>query len=144
MSRICHIVHRSQLAPGGVATALTLGCFREGQIQEIAVSQQGGLAAAFTVAVYSTLLAVPPADSSANDPDTTEDDVGESDLYKVMPNFNATAGNVAQYANTVGVPFRNKDGGPTNAIGRIYVVITPEGSGDKTWDVSIKGTVNVG
>ncbi len=144
MGRTSTIIHRNQYAAGGVPTLLALGCFREGRLQSIAVRQVGGTDQAFTVDVFDSLAAYTPGSSSGYDAADPGDDVAQPELHKVVPQLNATAGNVASYKDNVGAPYRNRDGGWTDALGKIYLVITPGGSGDMSWDVVIKGTTNPG
>lgn len=139
--RISQIVHRSQPAVLGLPTLLELGFPREGTIFEISVRQVGGTSVAFTADVYNARRAVTPGVSSGGDPTITTDDLGDPALYRVVPQISGTSGNVGQFADSTGVPFRNLDGGWTRAEGKIYVVLTPGSSGgdqSATWDVSFK------
>jgi hypothetical protein len=70
--------------------------------------------------------------------------ISDPELYVVFPTTSGTAGQLFQISDSVGKSFRNQDGTYTVPVRKIYVQITPEGSGDATWDVLIGGDVDVG
>jgi hypothetical protein len=65
-------------------------------------------------------------------------------MYVVFPATTGTAGEMLEISDSVGRSFRNQDGTYTAPVRKIYVQITPEGSGDAAWDLVIGGDVDVG
>jgi hypothetical protein len=65
-------------------------------------------------------------------------------MYVVFPPTAGTAGELMEISDNFGRAFRNQDGTYTLPVKKIYVQITPVGSGDATWDLVIGGDVDVG
>jgi hypothetical protein len=65
-------------------------------------------------------------------------------MYIVFEPTSGNAGELLQISDSVGRSFRNQDGTYTVPVRKIYVQITPEGSGDATWDLLIGGDVDIG
>jgi len=139
--RVC-----SLSAPLGQTTCWQIGFPPEAAIKRVIVKQTGGTAANFSVTVYNSLHACQPGNSSDGDPDGTGPlkCVASPDMYVVFPETSGTAGTLLQISDSVGRSFRNQDGTYTVPVRKICVQITPEGSGDATWDVLIGGDTDVG
>lgn len=144
--RVIDMHHRNQQAVGGQANVLELGCPREGSIDKIVVVQTGGTPAAFTYDVYSRRAAAEaaPSSSSLTDDPTTDADEGMalSSLYRVnSAPVAATSGQPGTFEPAAPVKYRNADAGNgmTRAKQRIYLALTPGGSGDMSFDVRITG-----
>ena len=143
--RVIVLHHRNQRAVGGQPNVLELGCPREGAIDKIVVVQTGGTAVAFTYDVYSRRAAADTfgSGSSADNSDTPADEgMALTSLYRVNgTTVTAASGQPGTFEPTAPVKYRNADAGNgmTRARQRIYLVLTPEGSGDMSFDVCITG-----
>lgn len=134
-------------APCGVATCWEIGFPPEAQIKRLLLKQTGGSLVNFTVEVFNSRRACQPYSSSAGDPDGPtgpELCIADPNMYRVFPVTAGTAGTLLEISDSVGRAFRNQDGTYTLPVRKIYVQITPEGSGDATWDIVIGGDIDVG
>lgn len=133
-------------APLGETTCWQIGFPPEASIKRVIVKQTGGTAADFNITVYNSLHACQSASSSDGDPDGSGPlkCIASPEMYIVFPETAGTAGKLLQISDSVGRSFRNQDGTYTVPVRKIYVQITPEGSGDATWDVLIGGDTDVG
>lgn len=140
--RLCSLV-----APCGQVTCWEIGFPPEAQIKRLLIKQTGGTLVNFNVEVFNAKRACQPNSSSAGDPDGPtgpELCVADPDLYRVFGPVGGTAGKLLEISDSVGKAFRNQDGTYTLPVRKIYVQITPEGSGDATWDIAIGGDIDVG
>jgi hypothetical protein len=140
--RVC-----SLSAPCGQTTCWQIGFPPEAQIKRLLVKQTGGSTANFTVTVYNSLAACQPNSSSIGDSDGPSGPakcIASPDMYVVFPPTAGTAGELMEISDNFGRAFRNQDGTYTLPVKKIYVQITPVGSGDATWDLVIGGDVDVG
>jgi hypothetical protein len=133
-------------APLGQTTCWEIGFPPEAQIKRLLVKQTGGVTANFSVTVYNSRHACATGSSSDGDPDGSGplQCVASPELYVVFPATAGSAGELLQISDSVGRSFRNQDGTYTVPVRKIYVQITPEGSGDATWDLLIGGDVDIG
>lgn len=137
---------------GGLpVTGGSSGCFElrhpsRAHISKIIVKQTSGVQVAFTVALFnheSTCQGESESDSDVTPPST---DTGPlpADLYRVTPDLNSnSAGTLIYFSNQDtgggGFPFIGQD---VDALGKgrkIYVRITPQGTGAKEFAVAIGG-----
>ena len=131
----------------GQTTCWQIGFPPEAYIKRVIVKQTGGAAANFKIVVFNSLIACQPSASSDGDPDGPSGPlkcVSDPDLYVVFPETSGTSGELLQISDSVGRSFRNQDGTYTLPVRKIYLQITPEGSGDATWDVLVGGDTDVG
>lgn len=143
--RVVDIHHRNVPATGGQTNVIALGCFREGAIDKVVVLQTGGVSAAFSYDLYSRQEAAESLGSGSlsDNPGTPADEgMATASLYKVNTTaVSATAGSPGTFEPPASVKYRNADAGSgmTRAKGRIYLVLTSEGSGPQSFDVRIIG-----
>lgn len=143
--RVIDLHHRDKRVLGGQSNVLELGCPREMAIDKITVVQTGGDSAAFSYDVYSRLAAAETlgSGSSADNSDTPADEgMALASLYRVNANtVTATAGQPGTFEPDSPVKYRNADAGNgmTRAKQRVYLSLTPGGSGDMAFDVRIVG-----
>lgn len=105
-----------------------------GQITKLLVVQSSGNADGFAVELYNSEDAV-PADSSLSSSSSAGD--GRSrDNFVVIPEVAVGGGATALHESGT-YSFANRDGSPTNPQRFVYLRITPEGSGDKDFTVTI-------
>lgn len=141
--RIYEKTYRSVVANLGETTQLELGFFSEGFIKKIVVKQVGGETQDFTLDVYNSKKAFIAAASSggeAQDGDYSAD----PESYKVFSSVAGTGGEYLTLIDEYGRAFKNQDGPLSDRRRRIYLAITPIGSGEATWDITISGWSDVG
>jgi len=146
MSRIYERRLCSLVAPLGVTTCWDIGFPPEALIKRLLVKQTGGSTANFKVTVYNSLNGCSQPSSSVGDPDGAgpAKPVSSPEMYVVFEESVGTAGDMLKISDGYGRSFRNQDGTYTLPVRKIYVQITPEGSGNATWDLVIGGDVDVG
>lgn len=140
--RVC-----SLSAPGGSSTCWEIGFPPEANIKALLIKQVGGTLKDFTVEVFNSIRACNAHSSSVGDtdgPTGPEVCVADPDMYRVFGVQSGTAGKLLEISDNVGRSFRNQDGTYTLPVRKIYVQITPAGSGAATWDVNIRADVDVG
>ena len=134
-------------APCGQTTCWEIGFPPEAQLKRLLVKQTGGVTNNFSVTVYNSIKGCSSPSSSIGDPDGPSGPLtctSSPEMYIVFEPTAGTAGKMLVISDTVGRSFRNQDGTYTAPVRKIYVQITPEGSGDATWDLVIGGDVDVG
>jgi len=140
--RLCSLV-----APCGQTTCWEIGFPPEAHIKRLLVKQTGGVTNNFSVTVYNSIKACLTPSSSIGDPDGPTGPlqcVSSPEMYVVFPATAGTAGEMLEISDSVGRSFRNQDGTYTLPVRKIYVQITPAGTGDATWDLVIGGDIDVG
>lgn len=142
--RIYEKTYRSVQAPLGETTNLELGFFSEGFIKKIVVKQVGGeTLEAFTLNVYNSKKAFIAAASSGGA--APEGDYSaDPESYKVFDEASGTSGEYLTLIDEFGRAFKNQDGPLSDRKRRIYLAITPTGTGDATWDITLSGWSDVG
>lgn len=134
-------------APCGQSTCWEIGFPPEASIKRLLVKQTGGTTNDFVIAVYNSTNGCSSPSSSIGDVDGPSGPlpcVSSPEMYIVFPPTAGTAGKMLEISDSVGKAFRNQDGTYTLPVRKIYVQITPEGSGDATWDLVIGADVDVG
>jgi hypothetical protein len=115
-------------------------------IKRLLLKQTGGTLVNFKVTVFNSVKACGDPSSSIGDPDGAgpEKCISSPEMYVVFEEQAGTAGEMLKISDSVGRSFRNQDGTYTMPVRKIYVQITPEGSGASTWDLVIGGDTDVG
>jgi hypothetical protein len=134
-------------APCGQTTCWEIGFPPEASIKRLLVKQTGGTTNDFSITVYNSIKGCASPSSSSGDPDGPNGPIpcaSSPEMYVVFEPTAGTAGNMLQISDAVGRSFRNQDGTYTLPVRKVYVQITPEGTGDATWDLVIGGDVDVG
>lgn len=133
-------------APLGQTTCWEVGFPPEALLKRLLVKQTGGATANFSVTVYNSLHACSSGSSSDGDPDGSGplQCISSPEMYIVFAPTAGNAGELLQISDSVGRSFRNQDGTYTVPVRKIYVQITPEGSGAATWDLLVGGDVDIG
>lgn len=127
--RIYEKTYTSINAPLGAGAQLTLGFFSEGFIKKIRVKQVSGVNANFTIDVLNSEKAF---DAGA-----------DIELYRVFTQAAGTAGTYLSISDDFGTSFKNADGPLSDRKRKIYLLLTPAGSGAATWDISLSGWSDV-
>ncbi len=142
--RIYEKTHRSVEAPLGETTNLELGFFSEGFIKKIVIKQVGGdTLEDFTVDIFNSNKAfINAASSGGNDPEG--DYSADPESYKVFDSVTGSAGEYLLLSDEYGRAFKNQDGPLSDRRRRIYIAITPNGTGSATWDITLSGWSDVG
>lgn len=134
-------------APCGQTTCWEIGFPPEASIKRLLVKQTGGTTNDFTVTVYNSIKGCSSPSSSVGDPDGPSGPqtcTSSPEMYIVFATTAGTAGKLLEISDSVGKAFRNQDGTYTLPVRKVYVQITPEGSGAATWDLVIGADVDVG
>jgi hypothetical protein len=133
-------------ATKGQSNCWEIGFPPEAHIKRLLIQQTGGTLVNFKVTVYNSIKGCGEPSSSIGDVDGSGPlkCVSSPEMYVVFEEQSGTAGTLLKISDSVGRSFRNQDGTYTNPVRKIYIQITPEGSGDSTWDVLIGGDTDVG
>ena len=119
-------------AVGGDATNIAIGVPHRGIIRSIKFEQISGTDVATTFNIYSREEAAPPgSDSMAGDTEYPRN------MYKVLPEQSIGVGATLALFD-LNYVYVNKDGTPTNPVRRLYVEVTPGGTGDKEFALSME------
>jgi hypothetical protein len=132
----------------GQPNCVPVGFPPEGSLKRIILKQVGGSLVNFKITVYSALFACEPTmSSSVGDPDGEGPIKPKADphLYVIFEEQIGTAGELLEILDSVGKSYRNQDTTSwTNPVRKIYLQVTPEGSGSSTWDIGLSADVDVG
>lgn len=132
----------------GQVNCLAIGFPPEGSVKRVILKQVGGDLVDFKVTVYSAAKACnPETSSSIGDPDGSGPDkaIADPHLYIVFEEQQGTAGEMMQILDSVGKSFRNQDTTSwTVPTRKIYLQVTPTGTGVSTWDIAISADIDVG
>lgn len=134
------------VAPGGQSSCFELRHPSRAAINKIIVRQTSGLAVNFTVALFNHEAACQGESDSDSDTTPPSPATGPlpADLYRVTPDLNSNSVGALTY-------FSNQDtgGGGFGFVGldddrlgksrKLYVKITPQGTGAKTFAIAIGG-----
>jgi hypothetical protein len=142
--RIYEKHYRSIAATKGQSTELELGFFSEGFIKKVIIKQVGDdQLVDFTVDIYNSrkaFIASSSSGGSAPGGDYSQD----PEMYRVFPTASGTSGEYLTISDEYGRAYRNHDGPLSDRKRRIYVRLTPAGSGNATWDIALTGWSDVG
>ena len=136
---------RSLPAQGGQPNYWAIPYPGECQLTKLIVTQQGGTIVPFDVDIFNALIAVTDSRSSGGG-DPAGDYTVDPHNHRVVSTLHSdTPGHLfVQFDDSVG-HFVNKDvAGSTNRVQKIYLQITPEGSGEMTFDVTIGSIRDIG
>lgn len=104
-----------------------------GFLHRLTIVQTGGTAVDFVADLFNSKIPFPAGTVAVA---TAAAD--EVELYRIIPQISATAGNVAQYSNEQGHPYLNIDGSFTVNERVVYLQINPTSAVDTTtWDIAI-------
>ena len=136
---------RSLEARGGERTYWELLWPGECILTKIIVKQVGGDNVAFTIDIFNARIAVSASVSSGGG-DPEGDYAADPDNYRVCDTIDSESpGKLSKFFDYAQAEFINQDVlSHTNRKKKIYVEIEPQGSGDKTWDVTLGCEIEVG
>lgn len=129
-------VYPSITVPGTKLLCTRVNTLSEGLLKNLIVTQTSGSSVAYKVELLTSKIPYPVG----NAPVATGP-VGTIDLYRVVSQQSATAGNTVNLYpdNAFGYPYRNADGDHTMNQRYLYLVILPTAAaGDTKWDVLIE------
>jgi hypothetical protein len=120
------------VASSAVDSYHTIPFPHRGQITKLLAVQSSGNAEGFAVELYNSADAVPEGGSASS----SAGDGRARDNFVIIPEV--TAGGGATTLHEAGsYNYSNRDGSPTNPQRFLYLRITPEGTGDKDFTVTL-------
>lgn len=104
-----------------------------GKLALVVVKQVGGVSVNFTVDVLCSKVPFPVGEYAV-----AAAAVSPVELYQVIQQQSATAGNAVAFRSEYGQPYRNVDGSLSANERDLYLLITPSGAAGATdWDVAV-------
>lgn len=118
-----------------LASVVELRVPHRGTIRRLIVDERGAAGAATFQIFSSRVAAYAVADDSSISSESAAAVGQEPAAHSIMGVKDVTAGRFADYEmNTI---YRNGDGTSTNPIRRLWMVITPAGSGEKSYTMAM-------